>query len=47
MSTEKGARAVGILRQGSEYTTSKPFFPKMFTNPGLLLTNVAVCDKPN
>ena len=29
------------------YTTSEPFFPKMFSNPGLLLTNVAVYDKPN
>ena len=28
------------------YTTGKPFLPRMFTNPGLLLTNVAVCDKP-
>ena len=29
------------------YTTRKTFFPKMFTNPGLLLTNVAVYNKPN
>ena len=29
------------------YTTSKPFFPSMFTNPVLLLINVAVYDKPN
>ena len=29
------------------YTTKKPFVPKMFTNPGILLTNVAVYDKPN
>ena len=29
------------------YTTSKPFFQRMFTNPGRLLTNVAVYDRPN
>ena len=29
------------------YTRSNPFFPRMFTNPSLLLTNVAVYDKPN
>ena len=29
------------------YTTSKPFFSRMFTNPYFLLTNVAVYDKPN
>ena len=29
------------------YKIRKPFFPKMFTNPGILLTNVAVYDKPN
>ena len=43
MTTKKGARSVGKLRQGA----GKPFFPKMFTNPGLLLTNVTVDDTPN
>ena len=28
-------------------TASKPIFPKMFTNPGLLLTNVSAYDKPD
>ena len=28
------------------FTTSKPFFPKMFTNPGLLLTNIAAYVEP-
>ena len=29
------------------YATSQPFCPRMFTYPGLMLTNVAVYDKPN
>ena len=43
MTTEDGARAVGILGQGAGLR-QKIRFPE---NPGLLLTNVAVYDKPN
>ena len=47
MTTENGTRAVGILRQAAGIRHVNRFFPKMFTNPGLLLTNVAAYDKPN
>ena len=48
MTTEKRARAVGIPRQGTGIRqVSHFFFSTMFSNPGLLLTNVAVYDKPN
>ena len=47
MTTVKGSRAVGIIRQGAGIRQESRFFPKMFTNPGLLLTNVTVYDKPN
>ena len=45
MTTEKGGRAVDILRQGAGIRQA--VFSKMFTNPGILLTNVGVNDKPN
>ena len=44
---EKGVRANGILRQSAGMRQARHFFPRMFTNPGPLLTNVAVYDKPN
>ena len=50
MTTNKRAIAVDTCVYTTArcwYTTSKPLFPRMFTNPGLLLTKVAVYDKPN
>ena len=47
MTTEKEARAVGNLRQGAGIRQVRHISPRMFTNPGLLLTNVADYDQPN
>ena len=41
----KGSKSRWYTTARCWYTTSKPFSPRMFTNPGLLLTNVAVYDK--
>ena len=43
----KGSKSCRYTTSKCWYTTSKPFFPRKFTNTDLLLTNVAVCDKPN
>ena len=43
----KGSKSRWYTTARCWYTTSKQFFPKVFTNPDLLLTNVIVYDKPN
>ena len=43
----KGSKSQRYTTARCWFTTSKTFFLRMFTNPGLLLTNVAVYDKPN
>ena len=43
----KGSKSHWYTTARCWYMTSKPFFPKMFTNPGLPPTNVAVYDQPN
>ena len=43
----KGSKSRWYTTSRCCYTTSKPFFSRKFTNTGLLLTNVAVYDKPN
>ena len=43
----KGSKSRWYATSRYWYTTSKPFFTRKFTNTGLLLTNVAVHDKPN
>ena len=43
----KGNKSHWYTTTSCWYTTSEPFFPKMFIHPGLLLTAVAVYDKPN
>ena len=42
----KGSKNRWYTMARCRYSPSKRFFPKMFTNPGLLLTNVAIYDKP-
>ena len=43
----KGSKSRCYTTARCWYTTRNPFFPRMFTNPGVLLTNVTVYDKPN
>ena len=43
----KGSKSLWYTTARCWYTASKPSFQRMFTNPGLLLTDVPVYERPN